>query len=116
MASPPTARQWRTVPTYTEGLIQSGNTSSAYYRFMHDINIGNPPAAETSITVGASPFTYTAPQGGAVIINGGTVSQVSYTRSTSYVTGQTQGMFPVGAGDVLIVTYSGAPTMTFAPL
>jgi hypothetical protein len=109
-------RQWRTVPTYTEQLIQSGNTSSAYYRFMHDVQIGNPPSAESLITVSASPFTYTAPQRGVVIINGGTVSQVSYIRVAGYVTGQTAGMFTLGAGDQLVVTYSGLPTMTFAPL
>jgi hypothetical protein len=110
-------RQWRAVPTYKENLIQKGETSAAYYRFMNDIHTGNPPSAETSITVTASPFKYTAPMGGSVIIEGGTVSQVTYTRSTTaYVTGQTSGMFPVGAGDILIVTYSGTPTMTFAPL
>jgi hypothetical protein len=109
-------RQWRTVPTYTEALVQKGNTSSAYYRFLHDINIGNPPSAEMAITVTASPFTYTPSQAGVVIINGGSVSQVTYTRSTTaYITGQTAGMFPVGAGDTLIVTYASAPTMTFAP-
>ena len=109
-------RQWRTVPTYTEELIQKGNTSSAYYRFLHDINIGNPPAAEVSLVVTASPFTYTASQAGVVIVQGGTVSQIKFARVGSYVTGQTAGVFSVGAGDQLIVTYSGKPTMTFAPM
>lgn len=115
MTFPNPIRQWRAVPNYKENLIQSGATSSAYYRFLHDINTGNPPSAETTITLGASPFAYTAPQGGVVIINGGSVSQVSYTRSGTYVTGQLSGMFPVGAGDILTVTYASVPTMIFAP-
>lgn len=108
-------RQWRAVPNYPEALSQKGNTSAAYYRWFHDINIGNPPAAEASITVGASPFTYTATQAGNVVVSGGTVSQISFVRVGSYVTGQTSGMFNLGAGDQLVVTYSGVPMMTFAP-
>lgn len=116
MASPTVVRQWREVPTYTTPVSEKGNTTTSYYRFLHDINIGNPPAAEASITVGASPFSYTAPRGGVVIVYGGSVSVVSFTRVGTYTTGQTQGMFTLGAGDILTVTYSGAPTMTFAPL
>ena len=109
-------RQWRQVPTYTEGLIQKGNTSAAYYRYMQDVNLGTPPDAESSIVVGTSPFTYTAPRGGVVFVQGGTVSQIQFVRVGTYVTGAIKGPFQLGAGDQLIVTYSGKPTMTFAPM
>jgi hypothetical protein len=109
MSSP----QYRLPPTYEEKLIQSGNTSSAWYRFMQAMHLGIAPNQEVGITVKASPFTYIAPQGGFVIVNGGTVSKIQFTRTGTYTTGQTAGLFPVSLGDQIIVTYSGTPTMTF---
>ncbi|MGV0128854.1 hypothetical protein [Burkholderia gladioli] len=74
-------------------------------------------AAIASITVGASPFVYTAPAAGTVLIVGGTVSAVTLKRgSPSAVSvGATAGSVPVSAGDIVTVTYSGAPTMSFVP-
>lgn len=109
-------KQYRAVPTYNEPLSERGNTSSAYYRFLHDVDLGTPPAAEVAIVVGVSPFTYIAARAGFVIVNGGTVSQIKFGRTATYVTGQTTGTFPVALGDQVIVTYSGAPAMTFVPL
>jgi hypothetical protein len=108
-------KQWRAVPQYGESLIQKGNTSSAYYRWIQDIEIGTPPAQEATITVTASPFTYVATRGGFVIIDGGTVSIIQFTRTNTYTTGLTKGTIPVSLGDQVTVTYSGAPTMTFVP-
>lgn len=72
--------------------------------------------AMQSITVGASPFTYTAPENGTVIVNGGTVSVVAFSRQGTLVgTGMTAGMFPVSIGDSIRVTYSVAPNVRFVP-
>lgn len=69
-----------------------------------------------SITVGVSPFTYTAPFSGAVTVTSGTVSAVSIIRQgVTVATGQTAGIFPVSRLDQLQVTYSVAPTMRFLP-
>ena len=70
-----------------------------------------------AITPGASPYTYTSSFDGAVIVNGGTVSAIAFSRdgTTFFTTGQTAGMFPMSRGDALKVTYTVAPTMTFAP-
>lgn len=108
----------RSKPTYEQPLIERSQTASSYYRFFTDLDIGTPPAAEATIVITASPFTYVAPRGGSVIVSGGTVSQIQFarTKGAPYVTGQTAGMFSVGFGDMLIVTYSGVPTMTFVPL
>lgn len=105
--------QYRLPPTYEEGLIKEGNTSASWYRFIQAMHLGIAPNQEVKITVKASPFVYVAPQGGFVIIQGGTVSKVQFTRSGTYTTGQTNGLFPVSLGDQITVTYSGAPTMTF---
>lgn len=76
-----------------------------------------PPASLTTpqtITVGGSPFAYTVPADGVVVINGGTVSLVTYTRNGVAVTlGIVGGTIPVFKGDVVTVTWVvTAPTMT----
>ncbi len=71
-------------------------------------------AALASITVGASPYVYTATTRGAVAVSGGTVSAASLTRGSA-VTLPIAGLFPVSAGDTITVTYTVAPTMTFVP-
>lgn len=65
------------------------------------------------ITPGASPYTYEAPARGFVLVTGGTVSSITWTRdgSTFLTTGMTAGFFPVEAGDAIVVTYTVAPTM-----
>lgn len=68
------------------------------------------------VAVGASPFSYTAAFDGTVVVTGGTVSAISLTRQgTSVATGITTGLFPLSRLDVLQVTYSGTPVMTFLP-
>ena len=84
-----------------------------------DILWQDPPAAAqpvASITPGASPYSYAAPFWGSVAVTGGTVSAIAISRQgTSIATGLTVGVFPVARGDVLTVTYSVAPTITFIP-
>jgi hypothetical protein len=75
--------------------------------------VAQPTAA---ITVGGSPFSYTAPFAGTVVVQGGTVSAIALVRQgTSTTTGLTVGVFPVSRGDVVAVTYTGTPTMSFLP-
>lgn len=77
-----------------------------------------PPRAQpvAAITPTGSPFSYTAAFDGTVAVTGGTVSAISLTRQgTSVATGITTGLFPLSRLDLLQVTYSGAPVMTFLP-
>jgi len=69
-----------------------------------------------AITVGASPFTYTALFPGAVAVSG-TVSAITLIRQgVSVPTGITAGgVIPVSRLDQLLVTYLSAPTMNFLP-
>jgi hypothetical protein len=51
-----------------------------------------------------------------MIIRGGSVSAVQFTRSVTTLTGQTQGVFPLAQGDTLTITYTGGgPTLTWVP-
>ena len=76
-------------------------------------NLGYNPIASTSITVGASPFTYTNNTGDAVnvFVTGGTVSSVTLGGNT--VATATNTVVPVPQGSSVVVTYSAAPTMTY---
>jgi hypothetical protein len=74
------------------------------------------PIPAQPIAVGASPFQYSAEVSGAVIVNGGTVSQIDIVRNgVAYSSGIISGPIPVVRGDVVSVTHAGAPTMTFLP-
>lgn len=69
-----------------------------------------------AVTVGASPYAYTAPQQGALSIQGGTVSAVTLKRGGTTVTlGLTAGLVPVSTGDVVTITYTAAPTLNLIP-
>jgi hypothetical protein len=72
-----------------------------------------------AITVGASPYTFqnTNTYPADVIVNGGTVSAVAFSRDnvTFYTVGQINGMFALSPYDFLRVTYTLAPTMTLVP-
>ena len=111
---------YRSSPTYDQDLTTNQNdgakTTAAYYRWFQDIETGTPPSNELPIAVGASPFVYSLPRSGSVIVTGGTVVAIKISRSgTFYSTGQTQGAFQLAANDQIQVVYTGAPTMVLLP-
>ena len=111
-------QQLNRMPTYQEGLTQKGVTSRGWYSFWAGLLKGQPTGNVSGITVSTSPFSYVAPSGGFVIVQGGTTTQVQFSRDgvNFFITGATAGMFPVSQGDTLVVTYSlGPPNMTFVP-
>lgn len=109
--------QYRNVPTYEQPIIVGKNTSSAWYRYLQQNELGTPPLAENAVTPTPSPFIYTAPRKGFLIVQGGTVSVVQFSRSgTFHTTGQTQGIFPLDQFDQLKITYSVTPTLTWVPM
>lgn len=74
--------------------------------------------ATKTIAVGASPYSYTAPSNGSVFVTGGTVSAIAFSRdgTTFLSTGLIAGIIPVRKKDIVRVTYTAAPTMTFVPM
>jgi hypothetical protein len=65
----------------------------------------------TVLTPGASPWTYTAPFDGSVVIAGGTVSAIALSRDgTTFYTLPTAGITPVSRLDQIKVTYTVVPT------
>ena len=110
--------QFNTAPTYEQPLMTKGQTSTIWYRLWSGLFKGQPTGPVSAVTVGSSPFKYTAPQGGSLIVNGGSTTQIAFSRDGAnfFITGQTAGMFKLAQGDILQVTYPVAPpTMTFVP-
>lgn len=69
--------------------------------------------APASVTLGASPATYTATYRQTLHITGGTISAISLKRSgTSLALATTTNLIELSAGDQVIVTYTVLPTTT----
>lgn len=111
------ANQFNTMPTYGVPLQQVGSMVRDWYFFFAGLFRGLPPGNVEPVTVGASPYVYSAAKRGVIIIDGGTVSAVEFTRDGTnwFDCGTIAGMFHLSAADQLRVTHAGAPTMTFAP-
>jgi hypothetical protein len=100
---------------------QSSNTYYGYIRYeggmpsgFSGVLLGRSAQQTTAISVGASPFTYTNYDGFLedVVVSGGTVSEIEIDGVS---TGLTSGVFSLGVGHAITVTYSAAPTMTKIP-
>jgi hypothetical protein len=63
------------------------------------------------ITVGTSPFTFTAPTRGTVMLEGGSLSSLAIGRAGTNISTGATNLIPVEIGDQVIVGYTSAPTM-----
>jgi hypothetical protein len=91
-------------------------TTAWWYRYFQSHDSGQPPSNETTVTPKGSPYTYTAPRGGILVVNGGTIASIQMARSgTFYPTGVTSGSFSLAQNDKLLFTYSVAPQLVFFP-
>lgn len=111
------ASQFNSLPLYNVPLMQGGHTLRDWYFFFSGLFRGLPPGNVEPVTPGASPYIYSATKRGSMIVEGGTVSAVEFSRDgvTFYDVGAVAGMFPINASDQLRVTYAVVPTMTFVP-
>lgn len=88
-------------------LLDQGTGTNARVRD----NLGHNPVGASAITVGGSPFTYTAghsPE--TVYIRAGTVSDIKHNGTTIFTA--TEKTVHLGPNETVVVTYSVAPTMT----
>ena len=108
-------QQYKQIPTYGQPIAERDVTSRVWYRFFQALFQGYPPNAEAAVTPTSSPFKYTAQQAGFLIVQGGTVSAISFTRVSAHTIGTVAGCFPMSNGDSITITYTVAPTITFVP-
>lgn len=77
---------------------------------------GKVAGAAISVAPSGSPYTYTAPSNGLLLVSAGTVTLIEYVRLGSlYVVGLLAGAIPVARGDGIKLTYVVAPTVSFVP-
>ena len=107
--------------TAEAGTIEYNN---AYFATPSDatrrpIKLDNSAVAPSNIIVTASPMTYQNTTGyeADVILSGGTVSNIEFTRNniTFYTVGFIEGVLRLSPSDRVRVTYTVAPTMTLVP-
>jgi hypothetical protein len=110
-------QQLNRLPQFAQPLASREVTNKDWYFFWAGLWRGLAPELEAPVTPTGSPFSYSAPRRGSLIVSGGTVSQIRFSRdgSTFYNVGATAGMFALSAADRLEVTYSAPPTLTFVP-
>ena len=111
------SNQQNNMPNFEQRFIEKNTNSKDWFFFFTGLYTGLAPQAENPVVLGASPFVYTNNVKGTVIISGGTVSAVDFSRDGTnyYTTGQTAGMFTLNAQDFLRITYTVPPTTTFVP-
>ena len=115
IASVPTATTFTYTITSTNATSTIGAIGCTTYFIKYGISVLN--ATQVVPTVGASPWSYTAPAVGNVIVQAGTVSAITITHlgGSAVNVGVTAGVIPVIAGDKVTITYTVAPTVTFMP-
>lgn len=70
-----------------------------------------------NVTVGASPFTFTAPSDGNVVVSGGSITLIQYGRGDMlFSAGLLTGPIFVANGDKIQIVYLTMPTITFFPM
>ena len=109
--------QFNLIPTFPVPLVRNGQTSRDWFFFWQGLWRGLPPANVEPYTPGATPDTYSATRRGSMIVSGGSVSLIEFSRdgTTFYDVGATAGMFALNASDQLRVTYTVTPDMTYVP-
>jgi hypothetical protein len=110
--------QFNSMPNYTVPLEVGKVTSKDWYFFWSGLFRGLAPGNVEPVVVTASPFVYSATRRGSLIVKGGTVTLIEFSRdggTTYYDVGVIAGMFPVNAADLVRITYAVAPTVTFVP-
>lgn len=109
--------QYASIPTYKQPIAEKGLTERTWYQFFNDIWKGRPQGSIQTITPTASPFTYQVLTKGFMVVQGGTVSLIQFSRDgiTNVTTGVTAGCIPLSQGDLITVTYTVIPTITWVP-
>jgi hypothetical protein len=112
-----TAPALNRIPTNAESLTAKGSITRGWYSFWTGLYQGQPTQTVAVVTAGTSPFTYIAPIGGSLIVQGGSVSLISFSRDAAsfYPLGVTSGLFPLSKGDQLVITYSVPPNLVWVP-
>ncbi len=103
------------LPSRQLGLNGAGPPHETWYQWFARISQLSAERPIEPIDVGPTPFVYTARTIGHVWITGGTGLIVLLDRSGFALPCKSEIFIPVAANDLVRVTYSTFPSMTFVP-
>lgn len=103
------------VPNLASKLVDmaTGLIQQPWSDFLQQFTL--PPAPIQTVEVTASPFVYQFVQPGTLVIEGGTISDVSLTRGKQTISMGTARVFALTFKDTVKITYSVKPNVTFLP-
>jgi hypothetical protein len=97
-----------------KGEIYKGTLIPPWNSFFQQFTQAPPPVM--ALPVVGSPFTYEAKELGTILISGGTLTDVSFTRGSDVTTlGNAARVIPVNVRDIVTITYSVLPIVKFVP-
>lgn len=103
-------------PSLASPLVnpQTGVLASTWIQFFQ--KFVNPPPAIENVILQPSPFSYIATSNGFLSLEGGNITNVQFTRgSTTFTLSMTSGIIPMSQDDIVVITYTVAPTIRFVP-
>lgn len=104
----------QTFPTASVPITQSGLAiNRSWLLWLQQFALQ--PAAPLPVSVGVSPFTYVASGTGNLVISGGAITSVTFTRRPSVVSLGTIRTVPMSNADMVSVGFTGSPTAVFIP-
>lgn len=97
-----------------------GVIATNWWRFLLNVSnqaMGTNQTIPATVTIGASPYIFTTPAQGTLLVSGGPVTLIEYSKdgTTWYPTGVTQGQIQMVPNDHVRIAYMNAPTLTFFP-
>jgi hypothetical protein len=97
-----------------------GVIATNWWRFLLNVSnqaMGTNQTVPATVTIGASPYIFTTPAQGALLVSGGPVTLIELSKDgvTWYPLGVTQGQIQMVPNDHVRITYMNAPTLTFFP-
>ncbi len=104
------------IPAPRQPVVEAVGGSTIFTRpwFLFLQGLYGSRTAPSAASVGVSPYSYVASDFGIVAVTGGTVSLIELGRNGVFVdTGFISGTVSVSPSDVVRVTYSVTPTVTF---
>lgn len=108
------------LPPDTTFVDDKGTINTNWWRFLANVSnqaMGTNQTVPATITVTASPFVFSTPAQGTLLVSGGPVTLIEYSKDqkTWYPTGVTQGQIQMVPNDSVRITYMNKPTLTFFP-
>lgn len=106
----------RPVPNLSSPLVnKAGKVATPWNIWFQQFS--EAPEAIQPVSVGASPFSFQPNDFGTMYVVGGTVSNIEFIRggTTISIPGVTNRTIPMSPKDIVRVTYSVLPTISFVP-